>query len=99
MESTKHKLSMFFHPLFLENTGRRIEEFYTVRHGATLLELIRQICGEDELLIFKLMDEQGNLRPHVNIFLDSDNCRNLEGLETKIQSNAEISIFPALSGG
>ena len=64
-----------------------------------LLELIRDACGGDKNLLFKIVDEQGELRPHVAVFIGNDHCRYLGGLEAVVEPSAEVSIYPALSGG
>jgi molybdopterin converting factor small subunit len=47
----------------------------------------------------RVLYEQGNLRPHVNIFLNDDNVRRKQLLDTALPDNCEITILPAVSGG
>ena len=47
----------------------------------------------------RVVDERGELRRHVNIFLDNENIRRQEMLATPIPDNSEITILPAVSGG
>jgi molybdopterin converting factor small subunit len=47
----------------------------------------------------RIRDEQGRARPHVNVFVDSDNVRDRDGLATPIRAGEEVSIIPAVSGG
>lgn len=47
----------------------------------------------------RVMNEQGQVRPHVNIFVDGDNIRQMSGLSTPVSDGAEIIILPAVSGG
>jgi sulfur-carrier protein len=47
----------------------------------------------------RLRDEQGDLRPHVNVFLGPDNIRDLDLLATPLSPGTEIYILPAVSGG
>jgi molybdopterin converting factor small subunit len=47
----------------------------------------------------RIMTELGEVRPHVNIFIDGENIRWAEGLATPVRDGAEIVILPALSGG
>ena len=47
----------------------------------------------------RVLNEQGKLRQHVNIFLNEDNVRRRELLETKLPDNCEITILPSVSGG
>jgi molybdopterin converting factor small subunit len=45
------------------------------------------------------MTERGEIRPHVNIFVDGANCRFAGGLSMQVQDGAEVMILPAVSGG
>lgn len=47
----------------------------------------------------RIVDEQGAVRQHVNIFVGEEAIRFADGLSTKVPSNAEIMIVPAVSGG
>ncbi len=47
----------------------------------------------------RVLTEQGQIRPHVNIFVDADNVRDLKGLTSSIPESCEIAILPAVSGG
>jgi molybdopterin converting factor small subunit len=44
-------------------------------------------------------DETGAVRRHLNIFVNADNVRDLDGLDTALQSGDVITIVPAVSGG
>jgi molybdopterin synthase sulfur carrier subunit len=47
----------------------------------------------------RIVDEQGAVRQHINIFVGDEAIRFAEGLGTKVPANAEILIVPAVSGG
>jgi molybdopterin converting factor small subunit len=47
----------------------------------------------------RVMTEQGELRPHVNVFIDEENSRFLGGLEAPVPDGSTILILPAVSGG
>ena len=47
----------------------------------------------------RIVDEQGAVRQHVNIFVGDDAIRFADGLATAVPSGAEILIVPAVSGG
>ncbi|HEY6233404.1 MAG TPA: ubiquitin-like small modifier protein 1 [Pyrinomonadaceae bacterium] len=47
----------------------------------------------------RVVNEQGNLRQHVNIFLNDDNVRRRQLLDTELPENCEITILPSVSGG
>jgi molybdopterin converting factor small subunit len=47
----------------------------------------------------RIVTELGEVRPHVNIFIDGDSFRDTGGLSAPIRNGAEILILPAVSGG
>lgn len=47
----------------------------------------------------RVVTEQGEVRPHVNVFVGSESVRFTGGLATPLAADAEISIVPAVSGG
>jgi sulfur-carrier protein len=60
--------------------------------GEAIAALDRRFPG----LAFRVVDEQGQIRPHMNIFLGEENVRDLDTPTTR---GAEIYIVGALSGG
>lgn len=46
-----------------------------------------------------LYDEGGNLRPYVNLFINDDNIRDLDGTQTPVQKGDQIMILPSIAGG
>jgi sulfur-carrier protein len=63
--------------------------------GEALDSLWRQHLG----LRDRVLTEKGSLRPHVNIFLNADNVRRKQWLDTTLPENCEITILPSVSGG
>ena len=47
----------------------------------------------------RLVDENGDLRYFVNIYLNGEDVRFMEGLETSTSEGDEVSIVPAVAGG
>jgi molybdopterin converting factor small subunit len=47
----------------------------------------------------RVVNEQGAVRQHVNIFLNDENVRRKQLLDTSVPENCEITILPAVSGG
>ncbi len=50
-------------------------------------------------LLERVLDEDGALRPFVNVFVGSTNLRELDGLRTELREGDVISILPAVAGG
>lgn len=46
-----------------------------------------------------LLDEQGNIRSFINIFVGEDDIRDLQKEQTPVQEETTISIVPAIAGG
>ena len=67
--------------------------------GATLAEIIDGLDSEYSGLKERLVDEAGELRYFVNIYLNGEDVRFLQGLNTGTQAGDEISIVPAVAGG
>lgn len=47
----------------------------------------------------RLLDEKGELRRFVNIYVNGNDVRFAEGLATTLSENDEVSIVPAIAGG
>jgi molybdopterin synthase sulfur carrier subunit len=47
----------------------------------------------------RIVDEQGAVRQHINIFVGDEAIRFANGLSTPIPTGAEVLIVPAVSGG
>lgn len=69
-------------------------------NASTLREALDEVAakyGED--LKNKILDEKGNLRRFVNIYVNGKNVRLTGALETMLNEDDEISIIPAVGGG
>jgi len=67
--------------------------------AATVGEALNQLWTQHVGLRDRVLTEQGEVRPHVNIFLNSETIRRDEALQTPLDEDAEICIMPAVSGG
>jgi len=67
--------------------------------GASAAEMIEALAREHPGIRDRVLDEQGELRRHVNIFIDGENARHLGGLAARVSADSEMWIHPALSGG
>jgi molybdopterin synthase sulfur carrier subunit len=47
----------------------------------------------------RLCDEEGDLRRFVNVYVNGEDVRFLDGLTTPLKSGDEVSIVPAVAGG
>ena len=47
----------------------------------------------------RVITERGEVRQHINIFVDGESIRDGDGLRTAVRDGSEIVILPAVSGG
>jgi molybdopterin synthase sulfur carrier subunit len=67
--------------------------------GATVGEVFGDLTGRFPDLKGQLVDEAGGLHKFVNVYLNDDDIRYLEQLDTKVTDGDVISILPAVAGG
>ncbi|HEU5228446.1 MAG TPA: MoaD/ThiS family protein [Ktedonobacteraceae bacterium] len=67
--------------------------------GQTVREIIDALEESFPGLRFSLCYETGELRPFVNIFVERENIRYLQGLDTAVPAGAKIHILPSVAGG
>ena len=64
---------------------------------------VGQVLGELEArfpqISPRLRDEDGGLRRFVNLYVNGEDVRFLEGLDTSLKAGDEVSIIPAVAGG
>lgn len=65
----------------------------------TLAEVIEALEVAHPGFRDRLVDEAGALRKFVNIFVDEDDVRYLDGLNTAVLDGITVSIIPAVAGG
>lgn len=66
---------------------------------ATVAEALESLWRGTPGLKDRILDEQGAVRQHINIFVGEEAIRFADGLSTKVPADAEILIVPAVSGG
>ncbi|MBA3604884.1 MAG: MoaD/ThiS family protein [Acidimicrobiia bacterium] len=66
---------------------------------ATVETVLDGLARAHPALERRIRDEQGRTRPHVNVFVGSDNVRDRSGTATPIAAGDELTIIPAVSGG
>jgi molybdopterin synthase sulfur carrier subunit len=65
----------------------------------TVGEALGALAARHAGVVDRVMDERGAVRQHVNVFVDGENIRFLDGLRTAVSENSIIFIVPAVSGG
>jgi len=67
--------------------------------GSTVGEVLKSLDATYEGFADRLLDEQGNLRRFVNVFVADDDVRYLQGLDTPVPDGETVAILPAVAGG
>jgi molybdopterin synthase sulfur carrier subunit len=67
--------------------------------GSTVGEVLKGLDAAHPGFAERIFDEQGGLRRFVNVFLDEEDVRFLDGLATPVTDGQTISIVPAVAGG
>lgn len=65
----------------------------------TVGDVLGVLAGRHAGVVDRVMDERGEIRRHVNVFVDGDNVRWLHGLATPVGEESTVVIVPAVSGG
>ena len=67
--------------------------------GSTVGEVLKGLDAAHPGFAERLFDEDGGLRRFVNVFLDEEDVRFLDGLATPVTAGQTLSIVPAVAGG
>lgn len=67
--------------------------------GDTLDQIIDSLDSQYPGLKGRLCDEDGELRNFVNVYVNGEDVRFMQGLATATKSGDEVSIVPAVAGG
>ena len=67
--------------------------------GSTLREVIASLAGTNAEIKTRLLDDSGELRRFVNVYVNEEDVRFLQKLDTPLKDGDEVSIVPAIAGG
>lgn len=67
--------------------------------GETVKDLIDDLDKSYSGIKNRLVDDKGEIRKFINIYVDDEDIRFLQGKETKIKGKKQITIVPAIAGG
>jgi len=67
--------------------------------GATLAEVLDDLDGSYAGIKGRILDESGELRRFVNVYVGNDDVRFLDSLGTPTPDGTQISVIPAVAGG
>ena len=67
--------------------------------GASVGDVLRALAGQHPATASQLFSEDGALNRYVNVYLNDEDVRVLDGLETAVGPTDTIVILPAMAGG
>ena len=67
--------------------------------GSTLSEVVNSLNTQFPGIKERLCDDDNELRNFVNIFINGEDVRFLDGLNSAVEDGDEVSIVPAVAGG
>ena len=67
--------------------------------GSTIREILNNLESQFTGIKERICEENGAPRRFINIYLNEEDIRFLEGEETAVKDGDEISIIPAIAGG
>ena len=67
--------------------------------ASSVRDALEELERRQPSLYRNVCDETGKVRRHLNIFVNSDNVRDLEGVDTPLTPGDVVTILPAVSGG
>jgi len=67
--------------------------------GATVGEVVKALDAAHPGIGERVLGEDGQVRRFVNVFVDDEDIRFQQGLDTPVRDGATVSIIPAVAGG
>jgi molybdopterin synthase sulfur carrier subunit len=82
-------------PTLREQTGGERE---LAAEGETVRDLLDDLMGRFPVLREHIVEE-GELAPFVNVYVEGEDVRTLDGLETEVEPGSTVILLPAMAGG
>ena len=67
--------------------------------GSTVGEVVKGLIAEYPGLEDNLVDGEGGIRKFVNVYINDEDIRFLDKLDTQVSGGDEVTILPAVAGG
>lgn len=77
-------------------TGGRAE---VEAEGGSVREVLAHLGAANQGVLEKILDDSGGIRRFINVFVNGEDVRYLQGPETAVKAGDELSIVPAIAGG
>ncbi|HEX5577448.1 MAG TPA: MoaD/ThiS family protein [Gemmatimonadaceae bacterium] len=69
------------------------------RECATVRDALAELGRFSEAALDRVMNERGEIREHVNVFVNDENIRFLDGLDSPVPDGSTVHVIAAISGG
>ncbi len=67
--------------------------------ATTIQDLIEQVVQKYPSVKFHLLDSDGRLRRHFNVFVNGTHIRDLNGMETQLKEDDKVILMASAAGG
>lgn len=67
--------------------------------GTTVKAVLTDLVQRYPSIKTHILDQNGGLRRHVNLFVNDANIKDLNGMETSVEEKDRIILLPSISGG
>ena len=67
--------------------------------AATINELVNQVIEQYPSIKFHLVDSEGHLRKHFNVFVNGTHIRDLSGMDTPLKQEDQVILMASAAGG
>ena len=67
--------------------------------ASTVRAVLEKLERDEPLLYRNLCDETGKVRRHLNVFVNTENVRDLDGVDSTLTAGDVVTFLPAVSGG
>ena len=67
--------------------------------GTKISEALGDLTNQSPAIKPHLFNEDGGLRPFVNLFIGENNIKDLQGVDTPIKDGDRIMLIPSIAGG
>tara|TARA_B100001146_G_scaffold223885_1_gene239778 strand:- start:9745 stop:10017 length:273 start_codon:yes stop_codon:yes gene_type:complete len=68
-------------------------------NGSTLIECLNNLDEKFRGIKNRLIDKEGEVNKFINIYINGEDIRFSDGLNTKVKSDSVIDIVPSMAGG
>jgi sulfur-carrier protein len=86
-------------PLRRHTNGLATVQVPNGTENLTVRTTLNNLTTEYPTIGERLFDAQGQVKSHINIFLNNEDIRFLNGLETNVKDGDTVVLLPALAGG